>query len=127
MITPFSRLAATVAGLARYIIAPVDPIRPGKFRFVLVMHTSPGFAGKKLIPETIDKVGDLREYSNEIGLNLDIISDGNVSIENAEKLYKKGANIFVSGSSSLFMNSELPIKDIINKKRNVIGWNNSSY
>ena len=89
---------------------------------ILVMHTPPGFAGKKLIPETIDKVGDLREHLDELSMDLDIISDGNVSIENAEKLYKKGSNIFVSGTSSLFMNSELPIKEIIDKKRKVIGW-----
>ncbi len=89
---------------------------------VLVMHTPPGFAGKKLIPETIDKVGNLRDYLDEIGLNLEIESDGNVSIENAEKLYKKGANIFVSGTSSLFMNSEKSMKEIIAEKRKVIGW-----
>lgn len=89
---------------------------------VLVMHTPPGFAGKKLIPETIDKVADLREHLDELGLDLDIISDGNVSIEHAEILYKKGANIFVSGSSSLFMNTEKPMKEIIADKRKVIGW-----
>lgn len=89
---------------------------------VLVMHTPPGFAGKKLIPETIDKVGSLREYLDELDLDLEIESDGNVSIENAEKLYKKGANIFVSGTSSLFMNSEKPMKEIIAEKRKVIGW-----
>ena len=89
---------------------------------VLVMHTPPGFAGKKLIPETIDKVGNLKDYLDEIGLDLEIESDGNVSIENAEKLYKKGANIFVSGTSSLFMNSEKSMKEIIAEKRKVIGW-----
>ena len=90
---------------------------------VLIMHTIPGFAGKKLIPETIDKVDNLRKYLNKKDLDLDIESDGNISIENAEILYKKGSTIFVSGTSSLFMNSEMPIKEIINKKRKVIGWN----
>ena len=89
---------------------------------ILVMHTPPGFAGKKLIPKTIDKVGELREHLDSLDLDLDIESDGNVSIEHAEKLYEKGANIFVSGTSSLFMNSELPIKEVIAKKRKVIGW-----
>ena len=32
----------TVAGLARYIRASLDPMRPGKLRLVDVMHTSPG-------------------------------------------------------------------------------------
>jgi hypothetical protein len=39
---PFIMLAATVAGLARYMSASVEPMRPGKLRFVLVMQTSPG-------------------------------------------------------------------------------------
>ena len=39
-----------------------------------------------------------------------------------EKLYEKGANIFVSGTSSLFMNSEKSMKEIIAEKRKVIGW-----
>ena len=89
---------------------------------VLIMHTPPGFAGKKLIPETINKVKDLRQYLNEQDLDLDIESDGNVSIENARKLYKNGANIFVAGTSSLFMQTEKAMKDIIEEKRKVIGW-----
>lgn len=32
---PFTMLAATVAGLARYISASVEPIRPGKLRLVM--------------------------------------------------------------------------------------------
>ena len=89
---------------------------------VLVMHTPPGFAGKKLIPETIDKLGELRKHLDERGFDLDIESDGNVSIENAEKLYKKGSDIFVAGTSSLFMQSEKSMKEIIADKRKVIGW-----
>lgn len=89
---------------------------------VLVMHTPPGFAGKKLIPETIDKVGNLRKHLDELNLDLEIESDGNISIKNAEILYKKGSTIFVSGTSSLFMDSEKSIKEIINAKRKVIGW-----
>ena len=34
-------LAATAAGLARYMSASVEPMRPGKLRLVLVMQTSP--------------------------------------------------------------------------------------
>ena len=89
---------------------------------VLIMHTPPGFTGKKLIPTTINKVKDLRKYLNELDLNLDIESDGNVSVENAKKLYESGANIFVAGTSSLFMQTEKSMKDIIEEKRKVIGW-----
>lgn len=89
---------------------------------VLVMTVYPGFAGKRLVPFTIEKVEKLRNYLNEIGLDIEIEVDGNISIENAKILYEKGANIFVAGSSSLFKKSELPTKEIINEKRKVIGW-----
>lgn len=90
---------------------------------ILVMTVHPGFAGKKLIPETINKVKELREYLKSIGKeDMDIEVDGNISIENAGKLYNVGANIFVSGSSSLFKKGELPTMEIIKMKRAAIGW-----
>jgi len=90
---------------------------------VLVMMVHPGFAGKKMVPETIEKVRLLREYADSIGReDLIIEVDGNITIEHAAELYKLGANVFVAGSSSLFKQGEMPIKDIIAAKRKVIGW-----
>ena len=45
---------------------------------VLVMTVEPGFGGQKLIPETIDKVRELREYANANGIDIDIEVDGGV-------------------------------------------------
>lgn len=90
---------------------------------ILVMTVYPGFAGKKIVPKTITKVLELRKYLDELKLDIKIEVDGNISIENAEKLYKNGANIFVAGSSSLFKKSEQSVKEIIDIKRSVIGWN----
>lgn len=89
---------------------------------ILVMTVYPGFAGKKIVPQTIDKVRYLRKYLDDIGCDLEIEVDGNISIENAKKLYECGANIFVGGSSSLFMKCEKSLDDIIREKRSVIGW-----
>ena len=89
---------------------------------ILVMTVYPGFAGKKLVPSTIKKTEDLCKHIAELGLKLDIEVDGNISIENAKILYEKGANIFVAGSSSLFKRGEMPITDVIDEKRKVIGW-----
>ena len=91
---------------------------------VLVMTVYPGFAGKKLVPHTIEKVRELKKYLDEIGCDIEIEVDGNISIENAEILYECGADIFVGGSSSLFRKSEKSLDDIIREKRSVIGWNN---
>lgn len=90
---------------------------------VLVMTVHPGFAGKKLLPYTIDKVRQMREYYDSMGYeDIFLEVDGNISIKNAEILYKAGAEVFVAGSSSLFKKGEQPVKEIIENKRKVIGW-----
>jgi pentose-5-phosphate-3-epimerase len=45
-----------------------------------------------------------------------------MSVENAKIFYEAGADVFVAGSSSLFKKGEEHIKDIIERKRSVIGW-----
>lgn len=90
---------------------------------ILVMTVHPGFAGKKLVPQTIEKVGQLRQYLDENGKEeMDIEVDGNITIDHAATLYQKGANIFVAGSSSLFKKGERPTMETIREKRRVIGW-----
>ena len=66
---------------------------------VLVMTVEPGFGGQKLIPETIDKVRELREYANANGIDIDIEVDGGVGLDNLATLTNAGANVIVAGSS----------------------------
>lgn len=69
---------------------------------VLVMTVNPGFAGQKIVPNTIEKTAKLRKYLDETGhKELIIETDGNMSIENTEKLFKAGSRMFVAGTSSL--------------------------
>lgn len=70
---------------------------------VLVMTVNPGFAGQKMIPKTLDKIRELREYLDVRGYGeIEIEVDGNVSFENAVRMREAGANIFVGGTSSVF-------------------------
>ena len=90
---------------------------------ILVMMVNPGFAGKRMLPDSIDKVERLANYLKDSGRDyLEIEVDGNITIEHAKTLHEIGANIFVAGSSSLFKSTELPITEIIRKKRTAIGW-----
>lgn len=66
---------------------------------VLVMTVEPGFGGQKLIPETVDKVRELREYANANNINIDIEVDGGVGLDNLATLTNAGANVIVAGSS----------------------------
>ena len=70
---------------------------------LLLMTVSPGFAGQKLIPHTIQKIADAKKFIEARGLAVEIQVDGNVSLENARKMRDAGADIFVAGSSGLFI------------------------
>ena len=65
----------------------------------LVMTVEPGLGGQKLIPETIQKVRDLKKYIDENNLELDIEVDGGIKEENIEEVKSAGANIFVVGTA----------------------------
>ena len=76
------------------------------------MTVEPGYGGQKLIPETIDKVKELKEYVQNNNIDIDIEVDGGINLENKELLKEAGANIIVVGSS--IINSE-DFKDTIAK------------
>ena len=87
---------------------------------VLLMTVNPGFAGQKLIPQTIDKITACRRFLDERGYNnVEIEVDGNVSFENARKMSDAGADIFVAGSSSMFK-KELSLEEGIKMLREAI-------
>ena len=70
---------------------------------VLLMTVNPGFAGQKLVQQTLRKISDLKDMLIRRGYeNIEIEVDGNVSFENALRMRRAGADIFVAGSSSIF-------------------------
>ena len=87
---------------------------------VLVMTVNPGFAGQKLIPQTLDKITRCRKLLDDAGYpGIEIECDGNVSFENARKMSDAGANIFVAGTSSLYA-KDGSLEDNIAKMRDAI-------
>lgn len=71
---------------------------------VLIMTVNPGFAGQKLVPATLKKITHMKKYLIENGYrHIEIEVDGNVSYENAKKMREAGADIFVAGTSTLFV------------------------
>lgn len=70
---------------------------------LLVMTVNPGFAGQKLVPQTLDKVTAARRMLDDRGYeHIPIEVDGNCSFENIPQMELAGASIFVVGSSSVF-------------------------
>lgn len=70
----------------------------------LIMTVSPGFAGQKIFAGAQRKVSQARALLDSLGCkDIPIEVDGNISPENGSKLSKCGADIFVLGTSSLFL------------------------
>lgn len=68
-----------------------------------LMLVKPGFAGGTLVEGIIDKVADMRHFLDTRGYESLMISvDGSVSHERAHQMVKKGANIFVGGTSGIY-------------------------
>lgn len=87
---------------------------------ILIMTVNPGFAGQKLVPQTLEKIERLRAFLDGNGYShVDIEVDGNVSFENARKMSDAGANIFVAGTSSMFVPG-VPLSEGIAKLRDAI-------
>ena len=71
---------------------------------LLVMTVSPGFAGQKLFKGSERKVAKAKSLLHEWDCeNILIEVDGNISLPNGEMLSGAGADIFVLGTSSLFL------------------------
>lgn len=66
---------------------------------VLVMTVEPGKGGQKLIPETVEKVKELKKYIEENSLDTYIEVDGGVNKETISLVKEAGADIAVAGSA----------------------------
>jgi ribulose-phosphate 3-epimerase len=70
-----------------------------KVDMVLIMSVHPGFGGQKFIPESLDKIRELKSMLDEKDLEVDIQVDGGIYTSNVEEVVKAGANIIVAGSA----------------------------
>ena len=87
---------------------------------ILLMTVNPGFAGQKLIEAAVGKIADLKDYLIRKGHGDILIEvDGNVSFENAVRMRRAGADVFVCGTSSVFR-KELGIGDAVSKFHGLI-------
>ncbi len=94
------------AGLAINPGTPVESVKNlmDYVDMLLVMTVSPGFAGQKIFKGADKKVIEARKLLTEWGYSDTLIEvDGNISLENGKRMYECGADIFVLGTSSLFL------------------------
>ena len=89
------------AGISIKPDTPVEVLAPylDQAEMFLVMSVEPGFGGQAFIPESLDKIRELRGLLDEKGLNTDIQVDGGIYHTNVREVLDAGANIIVAGSA----------------------------
>jgi len=66
---------------------------------VLIMTVNPGFGGQSFIPESYNKIAELRGMIDKGGFNVMIEVDGGIDTKNAAKLIETGVNVLVAGNA----------------------------
>lgn len=89
------------AGMAIKPKTPTEVVRKylSKVDMLLVMTVEPGFGGQKYIPESTERIREIRHMAEEMGIDLDIQVDGGITEENISVVLDVGANVIVAGSS----------------------------
>ena len=80
---------ATPASAIETVIDDVD--------LVLVMSVNPGFGGQDFIPQSLDKLRQVKALAGRRRIDIEV--DGGVTAQNARKLIEAGANVLVAGTA----------------------------
>ena len=88
---------------------------------VNLLMVNPGFAGQKIVESTLKKAAKLQQFMEQHG-KADLIfeADGNITLEHAKQLRAIGADMFVAGTSSVFMGNVNEYRANIKKLKDVI-------
>ncbi|MGA1872468.1 MAG: ribulose-phosphate 3-epimerase [Thermoplasmatota archaeon] len=95
----------------RWVLADVD--------MVLIMSVNPGFGGQSFIPNSVDRVRDIRLMIEEAGVDVPIEVDGGITPETAPDVVEAGAGVLVAGSA-VFSANDRAIEENIGALREAI-------
>ena len=70
-----------------------------KLHHILLMSVNPGFGGQSFIPNTLDKLREVKQRIEESGRNIRLEVDGGVKVDNIAAIADAGADMFVAGSA----------------------------
>ncbi len=77
------------------VLVPVLPM----LHHVLIMSVNPGFGGQKFISYSLNKLRELRELRETMGLEFRIEVDGGVGHDTVASVVEAGAELLVAGSA----------------------------
>lgn len=83
---------------------PVKTVEPflDEVYAVLLMTVYPGFAGQPMAPKSMERLSELKSLISDLNKDVLIEVDGHVSWDHCQEMRKRGADIFVAGSSSVY-------------------------
>lgn len=95
----------------------VESVKPylREIDMLLIMTVYPGFGGQQLIPRTLQKIREAKEYVIKENLSLNIEVDGGIYDSNVHLVTEAGANVIVAGSA--IFGSKTPRKVILTMRK----------
>ena len=70
-----------------------------KLDMILLMSVNPGFGGQSFIPQSLQKLKQVRTMIDDSGCAIRLEIDGGVKIDNIASIKQAGADTFVAGSA----------------------------
>lgn len=98
------RMIQSEGALAGVVLNPATPVATldevlDLADFVLIMSVNPGFGGQKFLPNSLNKVRQLAEHRDRLGLKFKIEIDGGIGPATAADAVRAGAQWLVAGNS----------------------------
>ncbi len=80
---------------------------------ILIMSVNPGFGGQSFIPESLQKISELRNLITQTHSKALIEVDGGVDTTNAATIIQKGADVLVAGNAIFAATNRNMVVDMI--------------
>ena len=87
-----------------------------KLDMILLMSVNPGFGGQSFIPETLNKVAEVRRRIDASGRDIRLEVDGGVNTHNIAAIAQAGADMFVAGSAIFGQPDYKTVIDVMSKE-----------
>ncbi len=89
------------AGLTINPETPTDALKPylDKVDMILLMSVEPGSGGQQYLPESTERIREVRRMIETSGRDIDLEVDGGIRLTNLKEVLTAGANVIVAGSA----------------------------
>lgn len=103
------------AGLSINPETPVDKLAPylEYADMILMMSVEPGSGGQEYIPQSTDRIREVRRMLRTSGRDIDLEVDGGIRLGNLREVLDAGANVIVAGSAIFHGNITANARDFM--------------